>query len=88
MIEDIWCVVDVKVLSVQYVLELVDPLQSVVHVCGQVAVEEAQHVAVEREADGYPALIALEEDLYRKVFCSRISCSSCISYHINQSYQL
>lgn len=51
MVSDLRGVIDVKVLLLQDVLELVDTLQSVVHVSSKVTVEEANHVAVEGEAD-------------------------------------
>lgn len=51
MISDLRGVRDVEVLLLQDVLQLVDALQSVVHVRRQVTVEEANHVTVEGEAD-------------------------------------
>lgn len=51
MVSDLRGVIDVEVLLLQDVLKLVHALQSVVHVSRKVAVEEANHVAVEGEAD-------------------------------------
>lgn len=62
MVSDLRRVVDVEVLLLQDVLELVDALQSVVHVSRKVTVEEAHHVAVEGEADRHASFISLRED--------------------------
>lgn len=59
VVEDVRGLFGVEGLCVQDVLELVDALRGVLHVCCQVTVEEAEHVAVERQADGHPAFIPL-----------------------------
>lgn len=50
-----------KFLRVDDVLKLVDPLFGVLHVRSQVAVEETEGVAVERQADGHGSFVALRD---------------------------
>lgn len=54
-----WGVTEVKVLCLQDVLQLINTLQSIVHVSCQVAVEETHHVAVEGKAHRHSSLITL-----------------------------
>lgn len=50
-----------KFLRVDDVLKLIYSLLGVLHVCSQVTVEEAERVAVERQADGHGSLVALRD---------------------------
>lgn len=59
MVSDAGGVGQVKVLCLQDVLQLIHALQSVVHVCRQMAVEEAHHVAVEGKPHGHSSFITL-----------------------------
>lgn len=56
-----WGVSDVKVLLLQDVLDLINALQSVVHVSRQVAVKEAHHVAVEGETHRHSSFVTLTQ---------------------------
>lgn len=77
MVSDLWSVIDVEVLLLQDVLQLVNALQGVVHVSREVAVEEANHVAVEGEPDRHSSFIALHKDTeFQTIDATRCSKSS------------
>ena len=54
-----------KVLRVQDVLKLIDALQGVVHVGGQVAVQEAKHVPIKGETHRHAPFVALRRGMKR-----------------------
>lgn len=74
MVSDLRGVVDVEVLLLQDVLQLVNALQGVVHVSRKVTVEEANHVAVEGEADRHSAFVALHKDTEFQACIKRFYC--------------
>lgn len=61
VVNDSWGCLRLKFLRVDDVLKFVDSLFGVLHVRGQVAVDEAERVAVERQADRDGSFVALRD---------------------------
>lgn len=59
VVQNVRRVFGVKGLSIQDILELIHPLRGVVHVGGEVTVQEAEHVTVEGQADRHASFITL-----------------------------
>lgn len=61
VVDNSWSILRVKFLRVHDVLKLIHSLFGISHVSGQVTVEETEHVAVERQADGHAPFVTLRD---------------------------
>lgn len=61
MVNNSWSFLTVKGLHVHDVLKLIHPLRGVLHMSGQVTVEETECVSVERQTDGHATFVTLRD---------------------------
>lgn len=60
VVQNAWCVFVIKGLSIQNMLKLIHPVRGVVHVGGQVTVQEAEHVTIEGQPDRHTPFVTLK----------------------------